>query len=427
MTQARLKNGPRTREISFPRRRLRRLRHLKVVLRQRDHEVRVIVHARALDRLAGTEAAGGIRTQRFQPPQVDLDGHGLFLASRIGRVKISEDAPHPTSRFLTARDPAYQLPMTPIRLLLLALLIALAACGQPDESYDGIDFKTCGVRPHAVLPVVFRGNVPVVHATIKGQPATLILDTGATGLVLTESALHRLNLETDQNRLIVSHGVGGETKSFAGKLEDFQIEGMHVPDHPVSVLPNSSVMASKNLVDGLFGGDVLANFEVDLDLPHRQVTLYAGRICTDTKAAAMVRAMQKQIDASGSANLRFVIPVELDGHKLTAMIDTGAAGSIVAADVAQALGVTPEMLQQGPRATLVGTGPGQAYAYVHRFKEIRVGDDTYQGPMLLVADRPDPKVDVIIGSDYLIQHHLWLSYATKRVFIERAPQHNAGS
>ena len=314
--------------------------------------------------------------------------------------------------------------MTCIRFLLLALLVALAGCGEPDDNYDGIDFKTCGIRPHAVLPVVFRGNVPVVHATIKGQPATLILDTGATGLVLTETALHRLDLQTDQNRLIISHGVGGETKSFAGKLQDFQIEGMHVPDHPVSVLPNTSVMVSKNLVDGLFGGDVLANFEVDLDLPHRQVTLYAGRLCADTRLPPWT-VPYDTIDASGSANLRFVVPVELDGHKLTAMIDTGAAGSIVAADVALALGVTTEMLQQGPRATLVGTGPASAYAYVHSFREIRVGDDTYQGPMLLVAERPDPKVDIIIGSDYLIQHHLWLSYATKRVFIERAPQHSA--
>jgi hypothetical protein len=33
---------------------------------------------------------------------------------------------------------------------------------------------------------------------------------------------------------------------------------------------------------------------------------------------------------------------------------------------------------------------------------------------------------MIIGSDYLIQHHLWLSYATKRVFIERTKRPNAG-
>jgi predicted aspartyl protease len=312
--------------------------------------------------------------------------------------------------------------MMRIRLLLLAVLIALAGCATADENYDGIDFKTCGVRPHAVLPVVFRGNVPVVHATIKGQPATLILDTGATGLVLTETAVQRLGLETDSKRTFTSQGVGGQTKGFAGKLEDFEIEGMHVPDHPVSVLPTSSAMVSKNLVDGLFGGDVIANFEVDLDLPRRQVTLYAGRLCADTRLPPW-SVPYATIDASLSANLRFVVPVELDGHRLSALIDTGAAGSIVSADVAQTLGVTTAMLEQGPRATLVGTGPVSATAYAHRFREIRVGDDTFQAPMLLVTERPERNVDMIIGSDYLIQHHLWLSYATKRVFIERGAQH----
>ncbi len=315
----------------------------------------------------------------------------------------------------------------PIRLLLtLALLLGLGACSAADESYDGIDFKTCGVRPHAVLPVVFRNNVPVVQATIKGQPATLILDTGATGLVLTEAALKRLGLQTDSNRLITNRGVGGETKSFAGKLQDFEIEGMHVPDHPVSVLPNNSAMARGGQVDGLLGGDVIANFELDLDLPHRLVTLYAGRLCPETVLPPWT-VPYETIDAGGSSNLRFVVPVELDGRRLTALIDTGAAGSIVAADVAQSLGVTAEMLHQGPHANLVGTGPDAATAYVHRFHEIRLGDGIYANPMLLVADRPESKVDMIIGSDYLIQHHLWLSYATKRVFIERAPRPGAGS
>ncbi len=264
-----------------------------------------------------------------------------------------------------------------------------------------------------MLPVEYRNHVPVVQATIKGQPTTMILDTGATGMVLTEAALKRLELQTDANRLFTNHGVGGESKAFAGKLVDFEIDGMHVPDHPISVLPNNSAMASRGQVDGLFGGDVIANFEVDLDLPHRQVTLYAGRLCPTTVLPPWSTPYET-LDASASANLRFVVPVELDGRKLTALIDTGAAISIVSMDVAEALGVTREMLQQGPHARLVGTGPEAATAFPHRFHQIRLGDDTYQNPMLLVAERPDPRVDMIIGEDYLIQHHLWLLYATKR-------------
>lgn len=312
-----------------------------------------------------------------------------------------------------------------IRFALLSLLLGLGACATAGDN-DGIDFETCGVRPHVQMPVVFRGSVPVVQATIKGQPAELILDTGATGLALTETALHRLDLETDDKRVFTSRGIGGQSQAFAGKLQDFQIDGMHVPDHPVTVLPNTSQIASQHTVDGLFGVSVLSVFEVDLDLPHNHVTLYAGHICPTTVLPPWTTPFET-IDASHSTNGRFLVPVQLDGKPITALIDTGAAVSIVAADVAQELGVTPASLQSAPHATLVGTGPASMTASVHRFREIRLGDDVYQQPLLLVAERAEPSVDMIIGSDYLIHHHLWLSYATKRVFIERTPQVHAAA
>jgi len=43
-------------------------------------------------------------------------------------------------------------------------------------------------------------------------------------------------------------------------------------------------------------------------------------------------------------------------------------------------------------------------------------------PLLLVAERAEPDIDMILGADYLKGHHLWLSPYTKRVFIEQ-PAH----
>ena len=310
-----------------------------------------------------------------------------------------------------------------IRFVSLLLLVVLAACAAP-ENNDDIDYQTCGVRPHAQLPVTFRGNVPVVQGTINGKPASLILDTGATAIALTESALHRLDLHTDAKRVFTSHGIGGQSQSFAGELHDFQIDKVHVPDHPISVLPNNSQISEQHTVDGLFGVSVLSVFEVDLDLPHHAVTLYAGRICPSTVLPPW-NTPYETLDASHSVNGRFLVTVLLDGKPLTALIDTGAAVSIVATDVVQSLGVTTAMLEAEPHARLVGTGPTAATAYMFRFHTLRLGDDMYQQPTLLVTGRAEPNIDMIIGSDFLRNHHVWLSYATKRVFIERTPQMHA--
>jgi predicted aspartyl protease len=173
-------------------------------------------------------------------------------------------------------------------------------------------------------------------------------------------------------------------------------------------------------VDGLFGVSILSVFEVDLDFPHRVVTLYAGRICPNTIVPPW-RVPYEMVDSSRSAKGRFMIPVELDGRPINALIDTGAEASIVAADVAAALGVTTAALQAGPHAVLVGTGPQTAVAYAHEFQQIRIGNVVAPHPLLLVAERAEPSIDMILGSDYLKSHHLWLSPYTKRVFIERTP------
>jgi predicted aspartyl protease len=304
--------------------------------------------------------------------------------------------------------------------LLSVLLVLLAACGAGGGTADGVDYETCGLRARATLPVLFRGNVPIVQGTINGMPAALILDTGATGMALTENALQRFDLKTDQQHVFTSHGIGGQSQAFAGKLHDFEIDGLHVPDHPVSVLPNTSQISKQRTIDGLFGVSILSVFEVDLDFPHRAVTLYAGRICPNTIVPPW-RVPYEMVDASKSAKGRFIIPVELDGRPINALIDTGAEASIVASDVAAALGVTTAALQAGPHAVLVGTGPQTAMAYAHEFQQIRIGNDVAPRPLLLVAERAEPSIDMILGTDFLKGHHLWLSPYTKRVFIERTP------
>jgi predicted aspartyl protease len=305
----------------------------------------------------------------------------------------------------------------PLRLLPLLLLAALAACSTAPK--DDFDFETCGVRPRAQIPVEMHNNVPLVHATIKGQPAALILDTGADSMVLTERALNRLDLQTDSTRILSGRGAGGESRFFAGKLRDLEIGGIPVPDHQVRVLPSSSPLGGQDVIDGLFGTSVLSVFEIDLDLPHRRVTLYAGRLCPTTVVPPWT-GPYTTIDASASARGRFLIPVEVNGRRLTALLDTGAAVSLIAADVAASLGVTPEMLEHDPATRLVGTGPAAPVARLHRFRTIGLGGELFANPALLVTERPEPDIDVIIGSDYLSGRHLWLSYARKRVFIDRS-------
>ena len=301
-----------------------------------------------------------------------------------------------------------------IRAAALILCGVLAACASAPP--DDFDYDSCGVRPRAQIPLESVGNVPVMAVRVRGQEARFILDTGADSIVITEVARQRLGVEADVKRIMGGRGVGGETRSFAGKLTGMQLAGLAIPDHLVRVLPTSSGVGSHIPVDGLFGTSVLSAFEIDLDLPRHRVTLYAGHICPSTVAPAWT-AEATVIEASRSRNGRFVIPVWLDGLELTALLDTGAGASVIAADVAAGLGATPAALEGARRAEIVGTGPGTSTAHVWRFRDIRVGAELLAGPRLLVAERPEPGVDMILGTDFLGARHLWLSWARKLVFV----------
>ena len=296
----------------------------------------------------------------------------------------------------------------------LALLLLLAGCAAPREDFD---FETCGVRPRLVIPIEMRGPLPLMQATIKGQPATFVLDTGAVAVALTQPALRRLGLGIDPRAVNTVTGVGGTSQTVAGRLEGFRIGDLEVPDHRVLLLPPGSALSAGG-IDGLFGVSVLSVFEVELDLPRRRATLYAGRLCPDTLAPPWA-ANALVMDASRSERGRFVVPVVLDGKVLNALVDTGAGSSFVTRDAAAGIGVTPEMLARDPQLAVSGAGPANASMAAHRFGAVVIAGERFEGPVFHVGERVERGIDMILGADYLAGRRVWLSYARRRVFVEK--------
>ena len=305
----------------------------------------------------------------------------------------------------------------------LPLVLGLAGCAAPPDDFD---FETCGVRPRAELIVEMQGGVPVTTARVKGQPARLVLDTGATGLVLTESAAVRLGVGRSSHVTVSSVGAGGGSRNFAGVLEEFEIAGLKVPDHQIAVLPPNAGIAVAGTVDGLFGVSVLSIFEIELDLARRRVVLHAGRLCPDTVAPSWT-ASAAVLDAGQSQRGRFIVPVTLysgsrPGRTVAALLDTGAARSVVARDVALSIGVDDDMLARDPPVRLVGVGPNVPVGRLHRFATLDIAGHALAAPHLIVVDRAETGMDMILGSDFLAGRRIWLSYARKRVFIDFAPR-----
>jgi predicted aspartyl protease len=304
-------------------------------------------------------------------------------------------------------------------IIALPLILGLGACSAPSDDFD---FTTCGVRPRAVLAIEAAHDLPIVQGRINNVPASFILDTGAESVVLTSDAVRRLSLKSDPHEIMTTYGAGGEQRRFPAMLHDMELGSLPVPDHLVPVLPASLPVTGVPDLDGLLGVTILSTFELELDFPHRQMTLYAGRLCPATVVPNW-QGPYSTLDAQRSERGRFIIPVGIDGKTMNALIDTGTQTSVVTTRAANEAGLTPATLDHDPAGTMRGAGPDPVRTHVHRFAEIRIGDEVFHNEPLLVADLQLADVDVILGMDYLASHRLWLSYARKRVFIAQPEPH----
>jgi predicted aspartyl protease len=294
--------------------------------------------------------------------------------------------------------------------LLFLLLLLLPACAVLDPDQE----VSCGLRLRTEIPVTILRNVPLVVVNINGLPATLILDTGAQTMLLTQSAVKRLGLRTDGRAPMTVRGTGGETRSWPAILQRFAVGDVALPDQHAAVLPFDLPEIAGTRPEGLLGVDVLARFEVDLDMPGRRMALYSGRACEGEPLPMPGRIVE--VEAPTARRNRLVIEAELDGRPMTALLDSGTQDSIV---MAQAARLTPKMLAGDPRVMLRGAGPELAEGRRHRFERLVLAGESFREVRLTVMQRQSDEDDMIIGMDYMAGRRIWLAYPRRKVFIQR--------
>ncbi len=292
----------------------------------------------------------------------------------------------------------------------LALLLLLAACA-PGEGVSGV----CALQPAAALPVRLIGNVPVTVAVINGHPSALILDIGSDVTLLSRSAAMRLEVPWDDRLAVRLNGAGGQARASRTVLPELQLGAATVPD--VRAVVGQGLRPP---IDGVLGINVLVGFEMDLDVPHGVVTLYRARPCAGVGpnwTGPFTRLPTRQ-QRSG----HLFVPAQLNGQPVIGLLDTGASRTTIGLQAAADAGMTEADLLHGPASVTQSLDAGGIVVRPRRFRELRVGTDVIDQPMLNVADLPPQAGDLIIGDDYLATRRVWIALATGSMFVSTADQ-----
>jgi hypothetical protein len=114
-----------------------------------------------------------------------------------------------------------------------------------------------------------------------------------------------------------------------------------------------------------------------------------------------------------------VLIAHVDGHAVSALLDTGAEVSVIAHDTAGYLGLGDTVLAQEPSGRGRGLDLRPLTVWQHRFSSLRIGAETEPDPLIDIASVELPDEAMLLGDDWFATRTVWLSYATDRMFVRR--------
>jgi len=264
------------------------------------------------------------------------------------------------------------------------------------------------------------GNRPLIPITIEDKSRFLLLDTGGFVSTLTPKAVEQFQLKprrTDIKQYDVN-----------GNLLDRIVP---VPTMMLGKARGASwlfIVQGHNFSDdetiGTLGPDIIGQFDVDLDFPNRTLNLFSSDHCAGKIMYWRPRAIAAlPITIAQSGHI--LVPVILDGQRLTALVDTGADQTILNEDVAvRRFGLATE-------TTRAGSEP----ITIHQFRSLTLEGITITNPRVgILPDRvkkampfnpgsllqPDEKQglpDILLGQSLLSRYHVYVAYRDRTLYI----------
>ena len=297
----------------------------------------------------------------------------------------------------------------------LAPLLMLASCTGGHGGGSG----PCQVAPAATFELKLQNALLFVPVNIQGSTVQALLDTGAEKSAVTSSIVTKLQLLDDRRNGTLMSGVGGLGIAHSDALiEQFSFAGYRSDAGHFAVIDDPKLATKVPDFGAIIGADFLENFDLDLDEQHRRLTVYrvtgacSGHFLPWTEPYTAL-----PLDTTSGG--RLLLPVRIDGVKLTALLDTGATSTFVDSDAAEKVGVGQAALGHDPNARGSGAAGVDFTSTLHQFKSLDVGPDHFDKPSLTVLDRSMREADMLLGEDYLRVRHVWISYRTSQMFVSQ--------
>jgi len=283
-----------------------------------------------------------------------------------------------------------------------ALLPGLASAGCDLSSFD--------------IPVRIVESRPVAMLNLNGTDVPMLLDSGAFFSMLPESTVTQLNLK---RRSLPDHirieGYAGRIDAGMTRVEKVKFGGIELKNVEFIVGGNEINAGIK----GVMGRNFLSIGDTEFDLAHGVVRLvFPKGDCAKADMAYWAGGapvIEAPLDVSFRDDVGKVrVAVRLNGHKVRALLDTGAPSSAVNLLAARRAGV--EMGDLKPIGTTGGAGEGRVRAWIGTIASFELGGETIANNRLEVDDTEQIDEPMLIGLDYFLSHRIYVSRLQRKFY-----------
>ncbi len=245
----------------------------------------------------------------------------------------------------------------------------------------------------------------MVRGSVAGRAVSLLLDTGAQGMLLTPAIAQALQLPVQGMTRI--YGTGGSQESPVVLTPGLRLGNAAMPDQlaPVAMFPVK--LSADPPFAGLVGVSVLARFNLDLNVPAGRIGLWPP------ECASPVRGMtvSLRVTPAGEATM----PVRVNGTPLAALLDTGSRATLLGQEAARRLGVRAPVSANTARGI-----DGERLPLQHARVMLGLGDEPARQTPVSVTPLEIGHGDMLLGLDVLERRRTWIDY--QRGTITFAPR-----
>lgn len=291
--------------------------------------------------------------------------------------------------------------------------------------------QECGPLKEAIsLNLADEGSRFTVPVTVNGAPKHFLLDTGGAFTQISMETVKAMNLTVLPSRFEMYDMYGN--KSPGQVIVDIAVG-------PLTAARNETLISSLGGMDGIFAPDFMQNYDIEIDFAARKLNYFLTDHC-DGHVIYWPHGVVAVVPFHGwnaHSKSQMSVPVTLDGHEMTAVVDTGAGNSTLDASTAHALF---DLGPDSPGAVPLGTmGSDSHKVFGYTFKMLSIGGITINNPRLAVVPelmgkktKDDIAADshirvrrelenmeptMLIGMNTLRKLHLYIAFKEQKLYI----------